>query len=39
MTAYSENLMDSTIKQLELMKLVYPVRYKINIQKLMVLQL
>ena len=35
MIASLENLRDSTGNQLELMKIVYPVRYKVNTQKLL----
>lgn len=37
MAAYLENPTDPTGTQLKLMKLVYPVTYKINIQQLMVI--
>ena len=35
MIASLENLRDSTGNQFELMKIVYPVRYKVNTQKLL----
>ena len=37
MTAYLENPTEPTGTQLKLMKLVYPVTYKINIQNLMII--
>ena len=35
MIASLENLRDSTGNQLELMKIIYPVRYKVSTQKLL----